>query len=97
MADFRHITQRGGEVPEDAPVFVISVAAQLAGYFTGLIAARRAEPGDDLLSALIAASDETNETADQLTVTELVSTAFLLVMAGFDTTVNLIASGTWRC
>jgi cytochrome P450 len=66
----------------------------LAAYFTGLIAARRAEPGDDLLSALITASDEADETAGQLTVTELVSTAFLLVMAGFDTTVNLIASGT---
>jgi cytochrome P450 len=36
----------------------------------------------------------TDATADQLTVTELVSTAFLLVMAGFDTTVNLIAAGT---
>jgi cytochrome P450 len=58
-----------------------------------MIAARRAEPGDDLLSALITVSDQADETADQLTVTELVSTAFLLVMAGFDTTVNLIASG----
>jgi cytochrome P450 len=70
------------------------VEEELAAYFTGLIAARRAGPGDDLLSALITASDEAGETADQLTVTELVSTAFLLVMAGFDTTVNLIASGT---
>jgi cytochrome P450 len=70
------------------------VEEDLAAYFTGLIAARRAEPGDDLLSALITVSDEADETADQLTVTELVSTAFLLVMAGFDTTVNLIASGT---
>ena len=69
------------------------VEDDLAAYFTRLIAARRAEPGDDLLSALIAASDQADETADQLTVTELVSTAFLLVMAGFDTTVNLIASG----
>jgi cytochrome P450 len=70
------------------------VEEDLAAYFTGLIAARRAEPGDDLLSALITFSDQADETADRLTVTELVSTAFLLVMAGFDTTVNLIASGT---
>jgi cytochrome P450 len=70
------------------------VEVDLAAYFTGLIAARRAEPGDDLLSALVTASDEADESADQLTDTELVSTAFLLVMAGFDTTVNLIASGT---
>ena len=69
------------------------VEDDLAAYFTRLIAARRAEPGDDLLSALITVSDQADETADQLTDTELVSTAFLLVMAGFDTTVNLIASG----
>ena len=75
-----------GEMPQ--------VEEDLAAYFTGLIAPRRAEPGDDLLSALITASDQADETADQLTVTELVSTAFLLVLAGFDTTVNLIASGT---
>ena len=69
------------------------VEDDLAAYFAGLIAARRAEPGDDLLSALITVSDQAGGAADQLTVTELVSTAFLLVMAGFDTTVNLIASG----
>ena len=77
----------------DAAGEMAQVEADLAAYFTGLIAASRAEPGDDLLSALISASDRADETADRLTVTELVSTAFLLVMAGFDTTVNLIASG----
>jgi cytochrome P450 len=75
-----------GEMPQ--------VEDDLADYFSGLIAARRAEPGDDLLSALVTASDEADQTERRLTVTELVSTAFLLVMAGFDTTVNLIASGT---
>ena len=74
-----------GEMPQ--------VEEDLAAYFTGLLAARRAGPGDDLLSALISVSDRADETAGGLTVTELVSTAFLLVMAGFDTTVNLIASG----
>jgi cytochrome P450 len=69
------------------------VEEDLAAYFTELIAARRAEPGDDLLSALITVSDEAEGIVDQLTTTELVSTAFLLVMAGFDTTVNLISSG----
>jgi cytochrome P450 len=77
----------------DAAEEMPQVEEDLSDYFTGLIAARRAEPGDDLLSALIAVGDEADETADQLTVSELVSTAFLLVMAGFDTTVNLIASG----
>ena len=68
----------------------------LAAYFTELIAAKRAEPGDDLVSALVVARDnaDADGAADGLTGTELLSTVFLLVMAGFDTTVNLIASGT---
>jgi cytochrome P450 len=70
------------------------VEDELAAYFTGLITARRAAPGDDLLSALITVSEEAGQAERPLTATELVSTAFLLVMAGFDTTVNLIAAGT---
>jgi cytochrome P450 len=66
------------------------VERELAAYFTGLIAARRSEPGDDLVSALACDSGA----ADGLTASELLATVFLLVMAGFDTTVNLIASGT---
>jgi cytochrome P450 len=72
------------------------VERELAAYFTGLIATRRAEPRDDLVSDLVIASDnaDADGAADGLTGSELVSAAFLLVMAGFDTTVNLIASGT---
>ena len=73
------------------------VELELAAYFTQLIAARRAEPGDDLVSALTLVSDNADGTGggtDGLTGEELLSTVFLLVMAGFDTTVNLIASGT---
>jgi cytochrome P450 len=66
------------------------VERELAAYFAGLIAARRSEPGDDLVSALAGDSGA----ADGLTGSELLATVFLLVMAGFDTTVNLIASGT---
>jgi cytochrome P450 len=71
------------------------VERELAAYFTVLIEAKRAEPSDDLLSELVLASDNANPdgAADGLTRNELVSAAFLLVMAGFDTTVNLIASG----
>jgi cytochrome P450 len=79
------------------------VERELAAYFAELIAARRAEPGDDLVSALVVARGSTDGghadgghadgAADELTANELVSTVFLLVMAGFDTTVNLIASG----
>jgi cytochrome P450 len=68
------------------------VERELAAYFTELIAARRAEPGEDLVSALALARD--NSAADGLTGSELLSAVYLLVMAGFDTTVNLIASGT---
>ncbi len=69
---------------------------ELAAYFTKLVAAKRAEPGNDLLSALVLARDNAEEsgTEDELTSTELLSTAFQLATAGFDTTVNLIASGT---
>jgi cytochrome P450 len=71
------------------------VPRELAGYFTGLITDKRAKPGDDLLSALILAHDAADEggAGDALTTTELLSAAYHLVMAGFDTTVNLIASG----
>jgi cytochrome P450 len=69
---------------------------ELAAYFDELIAVRRAEPGDDLVSALVVARDDADADglADGLTADELIGTVFLLVMAGFDTTVNLIASGT---
>lgn len=58
-------------------------------YFEGLIAARRQALGDDLLSALIVAEEE----GDRLTQGELVGMLFLLLLAGHETTVNLIASG----
>ena len=59
-------------------------------YFTDLVEARRRQPGNDLLSALLAA-----ETAgDTLTHAELLSTATLLFVAGFETTMNLLGNGT---
>ena len=72
------------------------VERELAAYFTELIAAKRAEPGVNLVSALVVACDNAGAdgAADGLTGNELLSTVFLLVMAGFDTTVNLIASST---
>jgi cytochrome P450 len=59
-------------------------------YFLELIAERRRDPQDDLLSALVAAEDE----GDRLTEPELLSTCTLLLVAGHETTVNLIANGT---
>ncbi|HUP70084.1 MAG TPA: cytochrome P450 [Acidimicrobiales bacterium] len=63
--------------------------AELAEYFAGLVAERRAHPQDDLLTKLIEAED----TGDQLTEEELISTAILLFAAGFETTTHLIGNG----
>jgi cytochrome P450 len=60
------------------------------GYFTGLLADKRAAPADDLLSALITARD----CGDSLDEPELLAMIFLLLVAGHETTVNLIATGT---
>ena len=60
----------------------------ITAYMTGLIATRRAAPGDDLLSALIAARDD----GDQLSEHELVSLAVLLLIAGHETTTSLIGN-----
>jgi cytochrome P450 len=72
-----------------APEVFHAHATAMVRYFTALLAAKRRESGDDLLSALIAARDE----EDRLSEDELVSMAFLLLVAGHETTVNLIASG----
>jgi cytochrome P450 len=72
-----------------APEVFQAHATAMVRYFKALLAAKRREPADDLLSALIAARDE----EDSLSENELVSMAFLLLVAGHETTVNLIASG----
>jgi cytochrome P450 len=56
-----------------------------------LIAARRREPTDDLITGLIQAQEADG---DRLTETELVSMVFVLVLAGHETTANLIGNGT---
>jgi cytochrome P450 len=61
----------------------------MAGYLSDLIAVKRAEPGADMISALVQAHDAD----DRLAHDELVAMAFLLLIAGHETTVNLIANG----
>ncbi|WP_328679094.1 cytochrome P450 [Streptomyces sp. NBC_00322] len=58
--------------------------------FTQLIARKRAEPADDLLSALIAVRDD----EDRLSEDELMSLAFLILFAGYENTVHLIGNAT---
>jgi cytochrome P450 len=59
-------------------------------YLRGVIAERRREPRDDLISAMIEAQEE----RDALTEQELLSLSFLLLLAGHETTTNLIGNGT---
>lgn len=63
---------------------------ELAAFLTDHIRAKRREPGADLLSAMIAAEEE----GDRLTDRELLANTFLILLAGFETTVNLIGNGT---
>jgi cytochrome P450 len=58
-------------------------------YMDGLLAAKRAHPDDGLISALIAARDDEGSLDED----ELISMAFLLLVAGYITTVNLIGGG----
>ena len=67
----------------------VELRQRAMGYFDDLIARRRAEPRDDLLSALL----EAGEQGDQLSDAEVKSTINLLLIAGHETTVNLIANG----
>jgi cytochrome P450 len=61
----------------------------MAQYLSALVAEKRARPADDMLSAIVAASED----ADRLSADETVSMAFLLLVAGHETTVNLIGNG----
>jgi hypothetical protein len=60
-----------------------------ADYFRALIEKRRMDLGDDVLSGLIAAEEQ----GDRLSPEELLSTCMLLLIAGHETTVNLIGNG----
>ncbi|MEU5419148.1 cytochrome P450 [Streptomyces sp. NPDC020667] len=64
---------------------------EMTGYLAGLIETKRHAPEEDLLSALVR-SMEGGE--DQLTTEEMLGMAFLLIVAGHETTANLISSGT---
>ncbi|WP_327411662.1 cytochrome P450 family protein [Streptomyces sp. NBC_01233] len=89
--DFQHWTDRmimrGAEPPD--PAVVNEAWQHMRAYVTELIRAKRAAPGDDLLSGLITARDQ----EQQLTEDELIAMVFLLLVAGYITTVNLIGGG----
>ncbi|MDX2643341.1 cytochrome P450 [Streptomyces sp. NPDC001902] len=64
---------------------------KMRAYLLELIHRKRSELGDDLISGLIRASDH----GEHLTENEAAAMAFILLFAGFETTVNLIGNGTY--
>ncbi len=79
--------------PVADPELAAAIAAadgELTAIAAGMIAWKRANPADDLLTALINAEDD----GDVLDDDELIAQTLLLYIAGHETTVNLIAGGT---
>jgi cytochrome P450 len=83
---------RSLDLTEDPAVYdrAASAASALTGYLDGLLTQRRAAPQHDLISALVSLELE----GDKLTKAELLATCALLLIAGHETTVNLIGNGT---
>ncbi|HET8842901.1 MAG TPA: cytochrome P450 [Ktedonobacteraceae bacterium] len=69
---------------------LIPSVMRFMGYMKKLIKERRANPTDDLITALVQAKDG----SDQLSEDEILAMVFLLLIAGHETTVNLIGSGS---
>ena len=72
------------------PPETIRAIDELGDYFTAEIGKRRTNPGPDLVSALVAAHDE----GDVMSAADLLSFVTLLLVAGNETTTNLIGNGT---
>lgn len=73
-----------GDPPADAVVASDGIVA----YLGDLVAAKRRDPADDLVSVLVTANE-----GERLTVQEVLSSLFQLVVAGHDTTTSLIGNG----
>lgn len=69
----------------------LAAGEEMRAHLTEVIAWKRANPADDLLSALIRAEED----GDVLSDTELLDQVMVLYIAGHETTVNLIGNGTW--
>ncbi|MGW8375760.1 cytochrome P450 [Streptomyces sp. ODS28] len=77
---------------EETAERAVTASREFSDYLRELIAARREAPGDDLVSALIAAHDEGERLSEQ----EMVSTCALLLNAGHEATVHSITTGWWH-
>ena len=69
------------------PAEAVEASDGIVAYLRELVEAKRRRPADDLVSVLVAASD------DALTTQELLSSMFQLIVAGHDTTASLIGNG----
>jgi cytochrome P450 len=89
---FRHWSNEAvrmlGDGTRDDQRRALSAMHEMRTWLAGEVEARRCAPRDDLLSALVAAED----TGDRLTTTELFATCVLLLVAGNETTTNLIGN-----
>ncbi|MFI8459746.1 cytochrome P450 [Kitasatospora sp. NPDC085464] len=94
--DFRAWTDSLITPDPDRPEATRAAVKAMLGFFTGLIERKRTQPGDDLLSDLTTVRDESvrggAEGGDRLTEDELTSLAFLILFAGYENTVHLIAN-----
>ncbi|MEX1297014.1 MAG: cytochrome P450 [Candidatus Limnocylindrales bacterium] len=85
------IQRSGKAVADDHLVRSAESIVELERYFTDLCRERKANPGDDLISALV----EAEEAGDRLDEAELISMCSTLLIAGHETTRNLIANGMY--
>ncbi|NGO72060.1 cytochrome P450, partial [Streptomyces boncukensis] len=91
-AELREWTYRVGSPADALPPGAVDEAwGQLHAYFSELIAHKRRAPGDDLFSDLVAGRTAEGPALDG---DELVAMAFLLLFAGYETTMNLLASAS---
>ncbi|GIF26702.1 cytochrome P450 [Actinoplanes tereljensis] len=88
FAEWSHVMVAGAARREELP----EAQANLVAYIRTLLEAKRRQPGADLVSMLAGAGRE----EDGLTENEIVSTVYLLLLAGHDTTAGLIGNGLYR-
>jgi cytochrome P450 len=80
------------EVSDAQRIAAEQASAEFVGYLRVLVAQRRLDPGEDLISSLIA---EVDGDGARLTEDELITTCTLLLNAGHEASVNVVGNGMW--
>ena len=91
MREWAGVLAQAVDAKRDTAIYgpATAVTMQLVALFQGVLEERRAEPRNDLISELLRA----HEQGDHLSEQELIVTATTLLLAGHETTVNLIGNG----